>query len=141
MKNFSIVILSVLAIFFMANTLQVQAQNLDDEFAYEYRFDADTIADSDTLVFVFPGKLVSAYDYAWVICSDTISGTNSYTAALYEGDVVNFGLKHSFSVADVPKDTLLVGQTYATRQKLIVISSGTMSTSVNVSVIYKKRQQ
>lgn len=133
--------LAILTIFLMAlflNAPVAEAQTLVNKQYYEYVFDTDTVDNTETLTFAFPGTIVGDYSYAWFVKTTKISGTGTTTGTLKEGAGAVLPTRISFTGLNAGKDSLMVGKVYGTKQSLTVTGVGTVSHQVKVSVVYKK---
>lgn len=137
MKTF-ITILAICLVVFFLNIPEADAQTLVNKNYYEYVFTTDTVDNTETLTFTFPGTIVGDYSYAWFVKTTKISGTGTTTGTLKEGAGAVLPTRISFTGLNAGKDSLMVGQVYGTKQSLTVTGVGTISHQVKVSVVYKR---
>lgn len=115
------------------------SQVLQQKASYDYVFANDTIKDSAEKTFIAPPVIVAPYNYEWIVKLTVLSGSGSSTISLYDGIGSLYGLKTSFSLDSGRVDTVLTGEVFGTKQKLVIDANDTVKIKAQVGVVYKKK--
>lgn len=105
----------------------------------QFTFDLDTATNAETLTFSVPSQISDYGTYHWVVDQTVISGT---VASVETKVLSSAGLDTAAAFAPAVTDSTngdltLSGTAYGLRQKLTIKTTGTQSSSYQVSVVFK----
>jgi hypothetical protein len=132
-------LLTIIGVLLCALTVSAQR-----DFVYQV-FTVDTLTDAGTLTFTPDANLVGLYEYEWQILADSLSGGTAGTATLYTAND-NSGANYAaisgktYTVVGAATQTggFITGTMYGAKQQLAIVGTGTQSTKITVSVVYKR---
>lgn len=114
------------------------------DFLYK-AFTIDTLTDAETVYFTFPTTMQGLYEYQFQIQVDSLSGNTAGTVYVQSAsdrkgtNYVNVTSK-TYTVVGAATQTggFITGVGYGTNYRLAVVGTGTQSTKLTVSAVFKK---